>query len=74
LGALHAANPYGDEIDYASLERSIPIWLLKIAKLLKHHQIQLLDKNQQLWVIMKGKDDKPHTFIFERIDSIPKDT
>jgi hypothetical protein len=72
--ALHAANPYGDEIEYASLERSIPIWLSKITKLLNHHQIQLLDKNQQLWVIMKGKDDKPHTYIFARVDPVPGDT
>jgi hypothetical protein len=42
-GALmHAANPFGSEIDYAFYERSFPIWMTKITNLLNKHLVQLL--------------------------------
>jgi hypothetical protein len=69
---LHAANPFGDGIDYAPIEQSIPIWLSKIKTLLDHHQIQLLNEKEQLWVLMEAKSDKKvHAYIFERIDMLP---
>src|SRR5205823_6364351 len=43
-------------------------WIAKIATLLNHHQIQLADKNKQMWVVMKSKDDgRTYTHIFGKL-------
>lgn len=68
-GAIHAANPFGTAVDYASLEKSIPLWMEKIKQLLNHHQIQLLNESEMLWVLMRAKEDgRVHTWIFQRVD------
>ena len=35
----------------------IELWVTKITTLLNHHQIQLVDKSRQLWVIMHASSD-----------------
>jgi len=67
--AIHIGNLLDHTTDYASLEKNIPCWISKIVTLLDHHQIQLLNEKQQLWVIMKGKDDnRVHVHLMERRD------
>jgi len=67
--AIHAANPFGNTIDYAILEKQIPLWIGKLKTLLNHHQIQLLNEKQMLWVMMQANTDhRVHAFIFERVD------
>jgi hypothetical protein len=69
--AIHAANPFGNAIDYPSLEKDIPAWMKKIIMLLNHHQIQLLNEKQMLWVLMEAKTDgRVHSYIFERKDDL----
>lgn len=64
---LHAANPFGRAKDYEGFARSAIPWLSKIKTLLNHHQIQLADKDTQLWVLMVSKDDaKAHAAIMKR--------
>ncbi len=64
---LHAANPFGRAKDYEGFARSAIPWLSKIKTLLNHHQIQLADKDTQLWVLMVSKDDgKAHGAIMKR--------
>jgi hypothetical protein len=68
--AIHSHPFNKGGFKYASYERNIPIWIKKITTLLNHHQIQLLNEKQQLWVIMKGvRDGKVHTALMEQIDS-----
>lgn len=73
--AIHAANPFGTAIDYKALESSIPVWMKKIKKLLNHHQIQLLNEMQMLWVLMQAREDnRVHAWIFQRLDQAPDST
>ena len=65
---LHANNPFSPKRDAQSFLDSVPQWMEKIRHLLNHHQIQLLDDDQQLWVLMKSRtDEKAHVFEFQRI-------
>jgi hypothetical protein len=67
--AIHAVNPFGDAVDYRNLEKQIPLWMTKLKTLLNHHQIQLLNEKQMLWVLMQAKTDgKVHAWIFEKVD------
>jgi hypothetical protein len=44
-------------------------WIKKIAVLLNHHQIQLLDPDRQLWVIMQAESDgRVHAFEFQKVE------
>lgn len=46
----------------------IDTWYKKITVLLNHHQIQLLDGHQQLWVIMQADSDgKVHAYEMEKL-------
>ena len=67
-GMLHADNPFSPKRDVQSFFDSVPEWMRKIMRLLNHHQIQLIDDDQQLWVLMQSADDgNVHVFEFERI-------
>ena len=66
---LHAHNPFSrSEQDINSFLKKVPGWMEMIRVLLNHHQVQLVDQNQQIWVVMKAKSDgKVHVAEFERI-------
>ena len=67
---LHADNPFSPKSKAA--ERFLadaPSWMEKIRRLLNHHTIQLVDEDQQLWVMMKAKSDgKARVWEFERVE------
>ena len=73
-GILHADNPFGPKRDAESFLKSVPTWMGKIRRLLNHHQIQLIDDDQQLWVLMQTESDgKVHVFEFERVGTVTKE-
>jgi hypothetical protein len=55
------AEPYIGEPDYDGYLKSFEDWKVKIVNLLNHHQIQLPDQDEQLWV---GLRDKTHGRVF----------
>ncbi|MCY4382030.1 MAG: hypothetical protein OXE44_02640 [Nitrospinae bacterium] len=67
---LHASNPFSSvQQEVQSFLDNTPEWMQKIRVLLNHHQVQLIDKRVQLWVLMKAKSDgKVHVYEFMRID------
>jgi hypothetical protein len=66
---IHSHPFYAGGFDYLTLENDIPIWIRKIRTLLNHHQIQLLNEKEQLWIIMKADSDgKVHTALMERLE------
>lgn len=66
-GILHADNPFSPRRDVQRFLDSAPAWMRKIMRLLNHHQIQLIDDDQQIWVLMKAESDgKVHVYEFER--------
>ena len=68
-GILHADNPFSPRRDAQLFLESVPTWMRKIMHLLNHHQIQLADGNQQIWVLMKAESDgKVHVYEFEKMD------
>ena len=72
---IHSHPFFKENFDYKTLENDIPIWINKIITLLNHHQIQLLNEKQQLWVVMQAASDgKVHTALMERLDSIEPQT
>ena len=67
-GLLHARNPFGKKIDYKDLKSAIPIWSMKIRNLLNCHTIRLVnDENLYLVHMKEERDDKVHTYTFQRI-------
>jgi hypothetical protein len=73
--AIHSHPFFKDGFDYNSLETEIPIWIKKIITLLNHHQIQLLNEKQQLWVVMHAAPDgKVHTALMERLNPLELQT
>lgn len=63
---IHSHPFFKGGFDYKSLESDIPVWITKIITLLNHHQIQLLNERQQLWVVMQGSTEgKVHTALME---------
>ena len=72
---IHSHPFFKGGFDYNSLEKDIPIWIKKIITLLNHHQIQLLNEKQQLWVVMHAAPDgKVHTALMERLNSLELQT
>ena len=70
-GILHADNPFGPKRDAESFLKSVPPWMGKIRRFLNHHQIQLIDDDQQLWVLMQAASDGTvHVFEFERVGTV----
>lgn len=70
-GILHADNPFSQKRDVQSFLDTVPVWMNKIIRLLNHHQIQLIDDDQQIWILMQEKSDgKVHVYEFERIGVI----
>ena len=66
-GILHADNPFSPKRDPQAFLNSVPAWIRKIMQLLNHHIIQLIDDDQQLWVLMQADSDgKGHVCEFER--------
>jgi hypothetical protein len=60
------SHPFKKGFECKSLESEIRIWITKIITLLNHHQIQLLNKKQQLWVVMHtAPDGNVHTALAE---------
>lgn len=54
---MHAANPYGREIDYASFEQIFPIWLTKAVNLLNAHIVHLPDT--EFYLVQMGREEPP---------------
>ncbi len=64
---IHSHPFFTGTFDYKLLERNIPIWITKIIALLNHHQIQLLNDKEQLWVVMHtAPEGKVHTALMVR--------
>jgi len=71
-GIMHAANPYGQEIDYATYQRQIPTWRSKIMYLLNTHQVQLVNEPGFYLIHMKeDRDDRVHYYRFAPPGSQP---
>ncbi len=54
-GILHGFNPFNDDKVFKEVEgvkKEFPEWQKKIRRLLKSHQIKLLETDKQLWVYM----------------------
>lgn len=67
-GILHADNPFSPKQDVPRFLDSAQAWMRKIMRLLNHHQIQLIDDDQQIWVLMQAESDgKVHVYEFERV-------
>ena len=67
-GILHADNPFSPRRDIQSFLDSVPGWMGRIMRLLNHHVIQLVDDDQQIWVLMQAQSDgKAHVYEFERV-------
>jgi hypothetical protein len=68
-GFLHAYNPYSSKTQKLSNQMNkFKRWKDMIVKLLKHHQVQLIDDPRQLWVLMKSEEDgKVHVFEMMKI-------
>lgn len=63
---LHADNPFSVKQNPSSFLESVPAWMEKIRRLLNHHTIQLIDEDQQLWVLMEAKSDgKVYVYEFQ---------
>jgi len=59
---LKLLKPDQNQIDF----KKPIIWMTGITTLLNHHQIQLINPNQQFWVLMQSKDDSNvHGFVME---------
>jgi hypothetical protein len=54
---LHSYNPYGEYPNLDELKADFLKCKDKIVNLLNHHQIQLVNRKKQLWVVMSTKDD-----------------
>lgn len=55
-----------DPLDFSKIDA----WGQKIVTLLNHHQIQLIDKDLQIWVLMHEKEDgMVHTTVFAVVGS-----
>ena len=66
---LHAENPFSIQNKADDVLKRLPSWLEKIRVLLNHHQIQLADEDQQLWVLMQSKTDgNVQVTQFQRIE------
>lgn len=64
---LHRHNPYNQHPDLTKVKELMPTWKDWIAKLLNHHQIQLVNSTTQLWVLMQAKEDgKVHVAEMQR--------
>jgi hypothetical protein len=55
---MHAANPYGKEIDYGFFEVSFPGWLTSTVNLLNAHKVHLPGDNG-FYLVQMGRDDHP---------------
>jgi len=64
-GIMHAANPYGQGIDYGRYQREAPRWQTKIMHLLNCHQVQLVNEPRFYLIHMKeDRDDRVHYYKF----------
>ncbi len=54
---LHSYNPYSKYPNLDDLKADFPKWKDRIVNLLNHHQIQLVNREKQLWVIMRSEGD-----------------
>ena len=68
-GMMHAANPYGSKTGMHYFEKSFPIWLSKLIRLLNCHQVHLLDE-ASFWLIhmKEDGDDDVHFYQFSRVE------
>lgn len=72
---LHAANPFGKQIDTLRYQNDIPIWCAKIINLLNAHTIRLVGDNKHVYLFQMGAKEKwPSYTPFERIRKITEDT
>lgn len=66
---LHATNPFRKEKDYEKFFNEVPAWIDKIVVLLNHHQVQLIDKEYELWITMQEEQfGNVHYAVMKKID------
>ena len=67
---LHVGNPYAGMISIAYYQKTFPVWLEKIVRLLNTHEVHFVD-DSTMWIInMKEEhDEKVHFHVFELFDS-----
>ncbi|MFW9331783.1 hypothetical protein ACN6AX_00940 [Paenibacillus polymyxa] len=68
---LHATNPFRKEKDYKKYSKEVSNWVGKIVTLLNHHQVQLVDKDYELWIIMQEEQSgKVHYAIMKLVNKL----
>ncbi len=73
-GIMHAANPYGEGIDYEGYKQGLPTWRNRILNLLSAHRIWLVGNQTSYVVHMTGPTvDKVHWYKFVTVNG-PRDT
>jgi len=67
---MHAANPFGNPIDYAFYQRSFPVWMTKIVNLLGNHKVHLFGEDGFWLVHMQeaGKGQDVSWYGFEPLE------
>lgn len=67
---LHTPNPFGGSPSIVFYEKSFPVWLDKIIRLLNTHEVHFVD-DPSMWVIhmQEDGDDRVHYHVFERLPS-----
>ncbi len=66
---IHSTNPYNNiPVDIVKISEEFVEWNTKITRLLNHHQVQLYDKDYQLWVLMNSEGNgKVQVNLFKKI-------
>ncbi len=64
---MHAANPFGQPIDYGLFQRSFPEWMTKIINLLNNHQVHLVgDTGFYLFHMKEEGHEEVRWYRFQR--------
>jgi hypothetical protein len=63
-GILHAANPYGTKTSNHYYEKSIPVWLNKLIRLLNCHKVHLVEETG-FWLIHMQEDGDNDVHFYE---------
>ena len=67
---MHAANPFGQPIDYEFFQGNFPVWMTKTINLLNNHQVHLVgDTGFYLFHMKEEGHEEVKWYRFERVSS-----
>lgn len=67
---MHAANPFGQPIDYNFYRQTFPVWLIQTTNLLNNHQVHLVgDTGFYLFHMKEQGHEEVRWYRFERAKS-----